>query len=93
MKLLTLKSIAVNTLPVLIARGTLTTAAGVKTCRRGHAAPPCWRRREVRRAKENLQVSMHLPVTSQSQVLPDVTTWTQLVYGFIFKTGERSNYK
>lgn len=36
MKLLTLKSIAVNTLPVLIPRGTLSTVAAVRTGRRGH---------------------------------------------------------
>lgn len=28
---------------------------------------------------------MHVPVTSQSQVLPDVTSGEQLVYGFIIK--------
>lgn len=50
------RSIAVNTLPFLIPRGTLTNVAGVKTCRQGHEPLVCWRRREVRAALENVQV-------------------------------------
>ncbi len=68
MKLLTLKSIAVNTLPSLIPRGTLTTVAGVKTCRQGHASLVCWKRREVRRVFAGLHaLTCHFSVSGASQ--------------------------
>lgn len=83
------KSIAVNTLPFLTPGGTLTTAALVRRPADEDANLWCTARRR-RRGEANMQAFAHSPVTSQSQVYSDVTTWRHLVHGFIFRTTAQS---